>query len=184
LWHPHILRRVAGYGHTVGSHTWSHADLSKKTLDEAKEEIEKGISAVAAALQEPGAPFFRFPSLKHPPELVGYLGRRNIGIFSTDIDSFDFRMRTPDRVVQSVLIKLNKHGKGIVLMHDFQRATAAALPALLAELKAAGYRIVHMRPKRPVATLAVYDRLVRKESTLPIAPSRPTATVVRTIEAD
>ncbi len=76
-------------------------------------------------------PFFRFPSLKHPPELVTYLGERNVGIFSTDMDSFDFKMRKPDQVVSAVMTKLKKSGKGIVLMHDFQPHTAQAVPDLL-----------------------------------------------------
>ena len=46
-YYPEILKQVLAAGHTVGTHTWSHADLSKaKTPDEAKEEIEKGFSAV------------------------------------------------------------------------------------------------------------------------------------------
>src|SRR5262245_8253243 len=28
-WHPEIMKQVAAAGHTVGSHTWSHEDLSK-----------------------------------------------------------------------------------------------------------------------------------------------------------
>ena len=85
-WHPEILKQVAAAGHTVGSHTWSHADLSKKTPDEGKEEIEKGLSAVRAALGGPVAPFFRFPTLRQPPEMVTYLEGRNIAMFSTDVD--------------------------------------------------------------------------------------------------
>ena len=85
-YYPEILREVYEAGHTVGSHTWSHQDLSKKSVDEGKEEIEKGISAVKAALGHPIAPFFRFPALRHPPEMVSYLGERNVGIFSTDMD--------------------------------------------------------------------------------------------------
>ena len=99
------------------------------------------------AVGGPTAPFFRFPALRHPPELVSYLGERNIGIFSTDMDSFDFKMRRPEQVRQAVLAKLKKFGKGIVLMHDFQQATAAAAADLLNDLKANGYKIVHMRPK-------------------------------------
>ena len=43
-------------------------------------------------------------------------------IFSTDFDSFDFKMRKPEQVRKAVMAKLKKHGKGIVLMHDFQQA--------------------------------------------------------------
>jgi peptidoglycan/xylan/chitin deacetylase (PgdA/CDA1 family) len=134
MWHPEILKQVAAEGHTIGSHTWSHADLSKLTPDQAKEEIEKGVSAVRVALGQPEASFFRFPALRHSPELLTYLSARNIGIFSTDMDSFDFKMRKPEQVVDSVVSRLKKHGKGIVLMHDFQHPTSLALPELLVQL--------------------------------------------------
>ena len=54
-YYPEILRRSRQAGHSVGSHTWSHQDLSKKTPEEAKAEIEKAISAVKWALGRPGA---------------------------------------------------------------------------------------------------------------------------------
>jgi peptidoglycan/xylan/chitin deacetylase (PgdA/CDA1 family) len=178
---PGIMKQVAAAGHAVGSHTWSHQDLSKKTFEESKDEIEKGISAVAWAVGGPIAPYFRFPALRHPPEVVTYLGERNIGIFSTDMDSFDFKMRKPEQVRQAVLAKLKKHGKGIVLMHDFQQATAAAAAELLKDLKANGYKIVFMKAKDPLKTIASYDELIRKDSKLPTVSSRPTSSVIRTI---
>src|SRR6478672_7662129 len=57
MWHPEILKQVAAAGHTIGSHTWGHADLSKKSAQEGKDEIEKGFSAVAWALGTPPSPF-------------------------------------------------------------------------------------------------------------------------------
>ena len=184
MWHPSILKEVADAGHSIGTHTWSHADLSKKgiTEEEAKAEIEKGISAVRMAVGGPTAPFFRFPNLRHPPELVTYLGGRNVAMFSTDMDSFDFKARKPEQVINSVMAKLKKHGKGMVLMHDFQQATAAALPELLDQLKANGYKIVHMKAREAVATIAKYDELIRKEEALPTVSQRPTANVVRTVD--
>ncbi len=181
IWHPEILKQVAAAGHSIGTHTWSHADLSKKSKEEAIREIEMGASAVRMAVAGPTAPFFRFPALRHPPEMVTYLGQRNIAIFSCDMDSFDFTMRKPEQVIRSVMSKLEKHGKGIILMHDFQHATAEALPELLNQLKANGYKIVHMVPKAPLQTLAEYDEMVQKENKLPTVSSRPTSSVVRTI---
>ena len=181
MWHPEILKQVAAAGHTIGSHTWSHADLSKLTMDQAKEEFEKGASAVHAALGEPEASFFRFPGLRNPPEMVTYLGARNIGIFSTDMDSFDFKIRKPEQVVVSVMTKLNKRGKGIVLLHDFQHPTSLALPELLAQLKAGGYKIVQVKSKAPVKTLAEYDDAIMKEFGGSTVNIRPTSSVVRTI---
>ena len=180
-WHPEILKQVAAAGHSIGTHTWSHADLSKKSKEEAIREIEMGASAVRMAVAGPTAPFFRFPALRHPPEMVTYLGQRNIAIFSCDMDSFDFTMRKPEQVIRSVMSKLEKHGKGIILMHDFQHATAEALPELLNQLKANGYKVVHMVPKAPLQTLAEYDEMVQKENKLPTVSSRPTSSVIRTI---
>src|ERR1700686_2484193 len=101
-YHPEILRQVAAAGHTVGSHTWSHANLNKKSMTEqqGKDEIEKGFSAVHMALGAQPSGFFRFPELQHAPAMVNYLGTRNIAIFSCDVDSFDFRARNPEQIVE------------------------------------------------------------------------------------
>ena len=182
MWAPEILKQVDAAGHTIGSHTWSHKDLSKLSLEDSKVEIEKGISAVAWGLGHPASPFFRFPALRHPPEDVTYLGQRNIAIFSTDMDSFDFKIHKPEQVIASVLTKLKKNGKGIVLMHDFQRATADAAPELLKQLKSNGYKIVFMKAKEPVQTIASYDEMLMKEVKLPTVTTRPTQDVVHTIQ--
>jgi peptidoglycan/xylan/chitin deacetylase (PgdA/CDA1 family) len=185
-YYPEILKQVAAQGHTVGTHTWSHTNLAKLPVQEAKDEIEKGFSAVRFALGAPPASFFRFPTLSHPPELVSYLGDRNIGIFSTDLDSFDFKLRNAEKMIQSVMAKLKKHGKGIVLMHDFQHITAGAVPQLLTELQAAGYKIVHLRSKSPVQTLPEYDtalvaELQKSQKMLTTKSDRPTTSVVKTV---
>jgi peptidoglycan/xylan/chitin deacetylase (PgdA/CDA1 family) len=177
---PGILKQVVAAGHAIGSHTWCHQDLSKTTgrcqadgtsQYDPKDEIEKGISAVRWAAGAPTAPYFRFPALRQPPELIEYLGRRNIAIFSTDIDSMDFKIRQPQQVRQSVMESLKKRGKGIVLLHDFQNATAEAAMDLLNDLKAGGYKIVFMQPKDEVRTLARYDALIVEKSGTPPSAS-------------
>ena len=190
---PAILKQVAAAGHAIGSHTWCHQDLSKtkgrcnvngKTVAveyDPKDEIEKGISAVSWAVGGPTAPYFRFPALRQPPELIEYLGKRNLGIFSADLDSFDFKMRKPEQVRQSVLARLKEHGKGIVLLHDFQHATADAAMDLLNDLKAGGYKVVFMKPKFAVTTIASYDQSIMKQVKGSVSDGRATSSVVRTI---
>jgi peptidoglycan/xylan/chitin deacetylase (PgdA/CDA1 family) len=182
-YYPEILKQVAAAGHTIGSHTWSHATLTNKKLteDQRKEEIEKGFSAVKWALGASPSPFFRFPALQHPPEMVTYLGTRNIAMFSCDLDSFDFKARNPQQVIDVTMKKLDKLGKGIILMHDFHKHTADALPALLRKLKAGGYKVVQMKAKAPVETIARYDEEVLKDAKLPTVSSRPVSSVVQTI---
>jgi peptidoglycan/xylan/chitin deacetylase (PgdA/CDA1 family) len=183
-YYPEILKQVAAAGHTIGTHTWSHIALVNKKLTEPqrKEEIEKGFSAVKWALGGVSpAPFFRFPALQHPPEMVTYLGERNIAMFSCDLDSFDFKANNPQQVIDTVMRKLDKLGKGIVLMHDFHKHTAEALPALLRKLKDGGYKVVKMTAKAPVQTIAEFDEAIIKDAKLPTVSSRPVNSVVQTI---
>jgi peptidoglycan-N-acetylglucosamine deacetylase len=185
-WRPDLAKELAAAGMTIGSHTWSHKDLAKNPyandIEQAKQEIEMGVSAVHLAVGGPTAPFFRFPDLQQPRDLMPYLGTRNIAIFSTDIDSFDFKLHKPEDVVKSAMTKLAKNGKGILLMHDFQHATGEAMPELLRQLKAGGYKIVHMVPKEPVTTLAKYDDMVRAQDKYSTSNNaRSESSVIKTI---
>ena len=186
MWHPEITKQVIEAGMTVGTHTWSHKDLARnpyaKDLEQAEQEIEMGNSAVhMAAAGAPVAPFFRFPDLQHAPQLLTYLGERNIAIFSTDIDSRDFKMHKPEQVIKSVMSQLEKRGKGILLMHDFHKNTAEALPELLRQLKGSGYKVVHMVPRQSLTTLPKYDEMVNQQDKLSSNNTRPAGSVVRTI---
>ncbi len=183
-YYPEILKQVYAAGHTIGTHTWSHANLNNKKLtdDQRKEEVEKGISAVKWALGGVSpAPFFRFPALQHPPQMVTYLGTRNIAIFSCDLDSFDFKAKNAQQVIDVTFKKLDKLGKGIILMHDFHKHTAEALPELLHRLKAEGYKVVAMRAKAPVQSLPQYDEELLKDVKLPTVSQRPVSSVVTTV---
>ena len=185
-WHPEITKQVIEAGMTMGTHTWSHKDLARnpyaKDIEQAKAEIEMGISAVhMAAGGGKVAPFFRFPALQHPPQLMTYLAERNIGVFSTDIDTRDFKLHKPEEVIKSVMSQLEKHGKGIILMHDFKHHTAEALPELLRQLKASGYKVVHMVPKGEVTTVPKYDEMLAHEDKLSSNNTRPESSVIRTI---
>src|ERR1700683_2146265 len=182
-YHPEILKQVAAAGQTIGAHTWSHANLNSKKLTEqqAKDEVEKGFSAVKQALGAAPAPFFRFPELQHNPATVSYLGTRNIAVFSCDLDSFDFRASNPEQIVHTVMTKLDKLGKGLILMTDFQKHTAEALPELLRRLNACGYKVVQIKAKTSLQTLPEYDEALVKSLKVPVASTRPVSSVVQTV---
>jgi peptidoglycan/xylan/chitin deacetylase (PgdA/CDA1 family) len=160
---PEMVQEYARRGHTVGSHTWSHANLQSLTPLKARAEIELGFSAVQAALGKPIAPFFRFPYLRDAPSNITYLQGRQVGMFSIDVDSKDYRTHDGATVHRKVMADLGRLKKGIILFHDIQRSTARALPGLLADLKAKGYRIVALQPKAALTTLPEYDALAQQE---------------------
>lgn len=182
-WHPEVLKQVVAAGHTVGSHTWSHQNLAHKSPQESQDEIEKGMSAVTMMAGTPIAPFFRYPQLRQTADLKAYLAKRNVAAFSIDIDSEDFKIKKPDVLVSSTMAKLKKKGKGIILMHDLHKWSATAVPELLAQLKANGYKIVHVRPKDMLATLPEYDAQIAA-ATQPVRSSnaRAISAVVQTVE--
>jgi len=185
-WHPEITKQVLAAGMTLGTHTWSHKDLARnpyaEDIEQAKAEIEMGFSAVhMAAGGGKVAPFFRFPALQHPPQLLSYLAERNVGVFSTDIDSRDFKLHKPEEVIKSVMNQLEKHGKGIILIHDFKQHTAEAMPELIRQLKAGGYKVVHMVPNGEVTTVPKYDEMLSHEDKLSSNNTRPESSVIRTI---
>lgn len=183
--YPEILKRVADEGHTVGSHTWSHRNMASKKMTgkRAKDEIEDAVSAVKLAIGQPGAPFFRYPYLKDTPDTIKYLASRNIAVFSTDLDSFDFKGGRPEKMVARVMRNLKKRGKGILLFHDIQRVTARAMPQLLAKLKKGGYKIVHLTAKQPVTTLPEHDKKIAKNLRGSSSMAqRPISSVVETVK--
>jgi peptidoglycan/xylan/chitin deacetylase (PgdA/CDA1 family) len=171
LMYPAIVRDVARRGHTIATHTWAHRNLGQTGPEAGIAEIELGISAVQRALGEPAAPFFRFPYLSDPGYAQQHLRRRNTAMFSIDVDSQDFRTRSPTVVLRNISKGLQAKGRGILLFHDIQPSTAGALGALLADLKANGYRIVHVVPRAPQVTVAEYDRRAGSQPLGSVAPS-------------
>ena len=137
IWHPEIVKQVMAAAATPSARTPGRTRIWRRNpyasdLEQAKEEIEMGISAVHLAVGGPIAPFFRFPALQHPPELVTYLAERNIAIFSTDIDSFDFKMRKPEQVIKSVMDQAGearqRHHPDARLPARHRRGDAGAAP--------------------------------------------------------
>jgi peptidoglycan-N-acetylglucosamine deacetylase len=156
---PQMVREVARLGHTIATHTWSHANLQIVPPDEAQQEIEMGFSAVQRALGRPVAPFFRFPYLRDTVLTLSHLKGRRLATFSIDIDSRDFETKAPAAVYDRVMREVAAKRKGIILFHDIHASTAGALPRILEELKAQGFRAVHLASKTGAETLAEYDAL-------------------------
>jgi hypothetical protein len=75
--------------------------------------------------------------------------------------------------------QLETHGKGIILMHDFQHNTAEALPELLRQLKAGGYKVVHMVPRQALRCQNTTRWSVIRTSCRPITRGRKIASSIR-----
>ncbi len=147
--YPQVVRRAYAEGHTIGTHSQNHPfNFGKMPLARIQSEVEGGIASTAAALGNPNgvAPFFRIPGLARSTRLENYLASNGLMTWSADFPADDWRHISAKEVTARALSRLKAKGRGVLLLHDIQPATALALPGLLKELKARGYHIVHVVP--------------------------------------
>jgi peptidoglycan/xylan/chitin deacetylase (PgdA/CDA1 family) len=112
---PELVRRIAEEGHTVGSHTMTHPDLS--TLDPlaAVGNVRRGRRAVEQAL---GAPVRRF---RAPFGRLGTPGKLALAACRLDHDGWDVDPEDwrPDATAAAIAGALRAAGPDdVVLLHD------------------------------------------------------------------
>ena len=167
---PEGVRKLAAAGHTVGTHSQNHPlSFNRMTLDQVKPEVDQGIASTAAALSDPSAlsPFFRVPGLLRGEAVENYAGTLGLQMWSADFLADDWRSISGTKVYELAIKRLEARGKGILLLHDIHARTVDALPKILTELKAKGYRIVHVvaaTPDRPATPTEPDDWLVHRPS--------------------
>jgi peptidoglycan-N-acetylglucosamine deacetylase len=145
---PHLVRRAFFEGHTVGTHTENHLDLSQLSVADAVLEVDAGIASGVAALKGIGAiaPYFRFPFEHNSADVEAHLVSGGIASWGADVVPEDWTDITPKQLVKRVLNGLETTGNGIIMLHDIQERTVRALPDLLRQLKYCGYSISHAIP--------------------------------------
>jgi len=151
---PEGVRKLRDAGHTIGTHTQTHPlTMNRLPIERAKAEIDDGIASVKAALGADAdkslSPFFRFPGLLRAEAGEDYLASKGIQTWSADFLADDWRHISSQRVYDLAIQRIEAKRKGILLLHDIQARTVAALPRILQTLKARGYSIVHVVPATP-----------------------------------
>jgi peptidoglycan/xylan/chitin deacetylase (PgdA/CDA1 family) len=186
---PEGVRKLVAAGHTVGTHSMTHPlTFDRMTAEKFEPEINGGIEWTSAAMTAPSklAPFFRIPGLMRAEGVENYLISRGIQVWSADFPADDWRHVSSDRVYQLAIQRLEAKGKGVLLLHDIQARTVAALPKIIRDLKARGYRIVHVVPataERPATPTTPVEWLLHPPTeTVPIArwPSVPSFVFTQT----
>lgn len=137
--HPELLRAIVQGGHALGHHSYSHR--ARYSAAEAADELERTCALIeqAAGLR---------PTLFRPPygitdtHLCTLALQRGHAAILWTISSADSRPIGADVIARNVIHTPNPGD--IVLMHDGpgHSATAEALPQILGELGAAGFRFV------------------------------------------
>lgn len=151
--HPEIVRSVAAEGHTIGGHTWHHVDVRGLSDDDWRREVDDTHRALAAITGRQ-VRYFRPPWFAYDrTALVRLRARRLMPVlFSTA--GRDWVPIDPGAIARNVAADLQPGA--IVLLHDAcgdllppgarlppgisadRSATVAALPAIVADARAAG----------------------------------------------
>jgi peptidoglycan/xylan/chitin deacetylase (PgdA/CDA1 family) len=175
LGYPQVVRREYNEGHTIAGHSQNHPfTFAKMSVDEASKEIEDGFDSLRTVLGDPKAvaPFFRIPGLLRQDSVEEYLQAHGYATWSLDFLADDWTHINAKEITKRALQRIEARGRGILLLHDIQPATALALPTILAELKARGYKIVQVVPATPdrPASVAETDNWVQAHHTRPSWP--------------
>ncbi len=137
---PDMLRRMAKRGDEVENHSFTHPNMNLLLPAEAESEIVRG-SVVIQALTGKQPHFFRPPG-GNANLAVQHLAQSNgLSVAYWTVDAVHYEdLGSRSGLVQYVLAHI--HPGSIVLMHNGPEVTAAAIPALVAALRAQGYSLV------------------------------------------
>src|SRR5262249_35464236 len=132
--YPAIVRRVYNEGHTIANHSQTHPfTFHKMTVEHAAHEIEGGFASLNAALGDPKAvaPFFRIPGPVRLAWVEGSPPAPHYRTWSVAFAADDWPHTRSEEVARRAITRIAARGKGILLLHDTQPATALALPTIL-----------------------------------------------------
>jgi cellulose synthase/poly-beta-1,6-N-acetylglucosamine synthase-like glycosyltransferase/peptidoglycan/xylan/chitin deacetylase (PgdA/CDA1 family)/spore germination protein YaaH len=172
-----IMQRVVREGHEIGSHTYTHPDISE--ISNRQIDLELKLTGRLFASKLGLQPlYFRPPySIDQEPDTddqaapVVHIQQDGYIIIGDKIDTNDWDehpRKSPEEITQSVLdqletMKVKPQFRGsIILFHDGggdRSATVAALPFVIDALRAHGYTIVPVSALMGKTTAQVMPRL-------------------------
>jgi peptidoglycan-N-acetylglucosamine deacetylase len=148
---PDPARRIAAAGHRLGNHSVDHPSFTQLTDEQIRSQLRTAADAISTTTGSPPGPFFRFPYGDRDARTIAVVNAAGYLAVRWTIDSLGWQgtmggTRDPGFVVQRVLAA-GSPGE-IVLMHvgsnpdDHSTLDAAALPTIIASLRANGYTFV------------------------------------------
>lgn len=145
--HPALVRRTLRNGHEVGNHTWSHASLASRPGWQRNLELSLTQLGLAGSAEVTSA-LFRPPYSSSPDALtradVAVLDRvteAGYVVVLSDRDTKDWSSPGVDEVVRRAAP--DGDAGAVVLLHDAggdRAQTVAALPRIIADYRARGFR--------------------------------------------
>jgi peptidoglycan/xylan/chitin deacetylase (PgdA/CDA1 family) len=140
LANPQLGLRTFREGHVVGSHGWDHADFSRLGFDSAYARLIDDRNVWWQLAHVVPMPFFRPPYGAYTPTTIAAAGAAGYSaVILWDVDPFDWKNPGVGTIVSRVVGATTPGA--IDLMHTLPE-TAAALPTIIGDLRARGYRFL------------------------------------------
>jgi peptidoglycan/xylan/chitin deacetylase (PgdA/CDA1 family) len=145
---PGILRRMVDSGHQVGSHTWSHKDLTAASSAVRHTEISNLETALGHVLGF--APtYLRPPYASCSADCLADMEQMGYHVVNFDLDTKDYLYNSPGAIqvakdaFAATLDAGSPDSSFLVLAHDTLQQTAEALTAfMLRKIRQRGYTAV------------------------------------------
>lgn len=142
--HPQLVRQILAAGHQVGNHSFSHQRMIFKSPAFVAGEIEQTDTLLRDSGVD-GVIYFRPPYGKKLLILPWYLMKHHRVSVTWDVapENFPKIAKDPQALVDYT-VQQTKPGSIILLhvMYDSRQATMQAVPEIIRQLKAQGYRFV------------------------------------------
>ena len=147
---PAVARHVATATEEIGDHTWDHKDLPLISPHDARVEIARARTEIAAVIGM-WPVLFRPPYGSINPTVAGLVGGLGMAVIQWNVDTLDWRERTAKVVAQRAVSEARPGS--IILMHDIYASTVDAVPAIIKGLRHRGFTLVTVSqllgPTRP-----------------------------------
>ncbi|MBP6630281.1 MAG: polysaccharide deacetylase family protein [Kofleriaceae bacterium] len=138
---PDLVRAYRAGGHQVASHGYDHTRFPALSAAELDRQLVMTEAAIGG--QGTGTPWVRPPYGAVSPRVLAHLARRGYVTALWSVDAMDYAATDPTAVVARCRPDRVVAGD-VILLHEHQPATLAALPAIIDNLRAAGFELVTM----------------------------------------
>ena len=138
---PDVVRELAGLGFELGNHSVTHPDLRKLPADKMSGEISE-CSRLIGDITGERPRFFRPPFGSFNAQVVNEALRQGMTTVLWTVDALDWTEPGADVIVQRVVAQARPGS--VVLLHSNHMQTAEALPEIVSQLRAKGYRFVSL----------------------------------------